>query len=180
MIGNDVIDLQLASRQSNWQRKGFLDKLFTNKEQRLISASENPGISVWNLWSRKEAAYKIFNRDTGSRLFNPVRFECGDLLDESEVRFGYSTFFTRSQISAESIHTVAVSLKADFDRVAAADHREISKKDGLPFYFEEELRPASISHHGKFTRCCYLISDRFNLDRIGQRTMDRTFFGDFE
>ena len=32
MIGNDVVDLQLAKTQSNWQRKGFLEKQFTEFE----------------------------------------------------------------------------------------------------------------------------------------------------
>ncbi len=59
MIGNDVVDLALAKVESNWQRKGYLDKLFTTKEQNLIFCSENPTIMVWILWSRKEAVYKI-------------------------------------------------------------------------------------------------------------------------
>ena len=32
-IGNDIVDLSLAKIQSNWQRKGFLEKQFTQKEQ---------------------------------------------------------------------------------------------------------------------------------------------------
>ena len=31
MIGNDVIDLQQSRQESNWQRKGFLEKLFTQQ-----------------------------------------------------------------------------------------------------------------------------------------------------
>ena len=33
MIGNDIVDLNLAERQSNWQRPGFLEKQFTIQEQ---------------------------------------------------------------------------------------------------------------------------------------------------
>ena len=33
MIGNDIVDLNLAKTQSNWQRKGFLERQFTKKEQ---------------------------------------------------------------------------------------------------------------------------------------------------
>jgi hypothetical protein len=33
MIGNDVVDLALAQKESNWKRKGFLNKLFTSVEQ---------------------------------------------------------------------------------------------------------------------------------------------------
>jgi len=57
MIGNDIVDLELALKESNWKRKGFLNKIFTNEEQLLISSAINPEIMVWNLWSRKEAAY---------------------------------------------------------------------------------------------------------------------------
>ena len=42
MIGNDIVDLQLAKKQSNWQRKGFLDKQFTVSEQEEIARSKNP------------------------------------------------------------------------------------------------------------------------------------------
>ena len=35
MIGNDIVDLSLAAIQSNWQRRGFLEKQFTKKRTRL-------------------------------------------------------------------------------------------------------------------------------------------------
>ena len=72
MIGNDVVDIQLAKIESNWQRKGYLDKIFTENEQIYISNSLEPDIAVWNLWTRKEAAYKIWNTQTGLRKFNPT------------------------------------------------------------------------------------------------------------
>lgn len=62
MIGNDIIDLQLASRQSNWRRKGFLEKVFTSSEREIIKASEEKEECVWLLWSMKEAAYKAHQR----------------------------------------------------------------------------------------------------------------------
>ena len=36
MIGNDIVDLVQARFQSNWKRKGFVQKIFTQKEQELI------------------------------------------------------------------------------------------------------------------------------------------------
>ena len=39
MIGNDIIDLSLAETESNWQRKGFLEKQFTAKEQAIIDTA---------------------------------------------------------------------------------------------------------------------------------------------
>ena len=39
MIGNDIVDLALAQKESNWKRKGFLDKIFTLQEQLFINLS---------------------------------------------------------------------------------------------------------------------------------------------
>ena len=51
MIGNDVVDLELALKKSNWKRKGYLDKVFTKYEQLRIIKSDNPNNMIWNLWS---------------------------------------------------------------------------------------------------------------------------------
>ena len=68
-IGNDVVDFQYAQQQSNWQRKGFLTKIFTSKEQDLIAESENQEKAVWQLWSQKEAVYKIIRQLGAPRGF---------------------------------------------------------------------------------------------------------------
>ena len=71
MVGNDIDDLNLASKESNWQRKGFLEKQFTKKEQREILAAENPFLKVWLFWSMKEAAYKCYTQNFEKRLITP-------------------------------------------------------------------------------------------------------------
>ncbi len=76
MIGNDVVDLQLAKTQSNWQRKGFLEKQFTEEEQQTILNSENPFLQVWLFWSMKEAAYKCYVQEHQKRFFAPKKFKC--------------------------------------------------------------------------------------------------------
>ena len=76
MIGNDIIDLSLAKTESNWQRKGFLKKLFSNDEQQLILEASNSFEMVWRLWSMKEAAYKIYTQQHIVRFFAPKKFEC--------------------------------------------------------------------------------------------------------
>jgi len=65
MLGNDIVDLDLAKTQSNWRRKNYLDKIFTTEEQLLISSAKRPDEMVWLLWSMKESAYKIYNRKSG-------------------------------------------------------------------------------------------------------------------
>ena len=42
MIGNDIVDLALAKKQSNWRRKGYFEKIFTQQEQHLINNTQNP------------------------------------------------------------------------------------------------------------------------------------------
>ena len=76
MIGNDLVDLKLAAKQSNWQRKGFLDKLFTPKEQGYILNSDDSFKTVWLLWSMKESAYKAYLLMHNDRFFAPKKLAC--------------------------------------------------------------------------------------------------------
>lgn len=76
MIGNDIVDRKQAERDSNWQRKGFLEKLFTPTEQQFIYAATDPALLVWLLWSMKESVYKLVNRQSGMRVFNPAKIAC--------------------------------------------------------------------------------------------------------
>ena len=113
MIGNDVVDLELAARQSNWRRKGFLNKVFSSTEQELIHASANPDKMVWLLWSMKEAAYKAHQRE----LILPRRLnwlvqkcEISILTLETasgEVEIENYTYYTTSEITSDYILTSA-------------------------------------------------------------------------
>ena len=159
MIGNDIIDLDFAQKESNWKRKGFLDKIFTKKEQKLIFSAENSTVMVWDLWSRKEAGYKIYNRKTQIRGYFPLQLECFDLEFINGIYFGKvvikdKIYFTKTEITAKFINTIAVENVNDFNEIKILENRkDIKKNNGIPSYFEEENskpRPASISHHGKF------------------------------
>jgi len=115
MIGNDIVDLVQARLQSNWKRKGFLEKIFTQKEQELIFSSTNSENMVWNLWTRKEATYKIFNRNTQIRAFIPHLLECHLSNEEFDtVTIENQTYYTQTVINEESIYTIAVSNKNIF------------------------------------------------------------------
>lgn len=76
MIGNDIVDISLAAQQSNWQRKGYLDKLFTAYEQELICTAEDASKMLWHLWSMKESAYKVHVQQYGERFFAPRKLAC--------------------------------------------------------------------------------------------------------
>lgn len=83
MIGNDIVDLNAANLESNWQRPRFLSKLFSKKEQKIIDSAEDATNIVWRLWSMKESAYKAHQRyfDLAPK-FNPKAFECNLLSSE--------------------------------------------------------------------------------------------------
>ncbi|MES2411044.1 MAG: 4'-phosphopantetheinyl transferase superfamily protein [Bacteroidota bacterium] len=161
MIGNDIVDLAFARKESNWQRKGFLDKIFTPREKLLISNSQNPETTVWNLWSRKEAAYKIYNRLTHKRAFIPKQLECFDLGIKNGVIYGkvicYNVvYFTKTIISRDCVETNALLNPADFDKIKTIDSaKNIIKTNGIPNYFDSQnkiLKPVSKTHHGRFER----------------------------
>lgn len=157
MIGNDVIDLKLAREESNWKRKGFLDKLFTKNEQKLIFLSENPEIMVWNLWSRKEAVYKIYHRQTKLRAFIPKQLECTEvdvLLNEKhgKVTINCCDYFTETVVNSDFIHSIAVTKMEDFEKITVVSVKDISKDYyGIPYHLSTK-NPVSISHHGRFER----------------------------
>ncbi|HWR94554.1 MAG TPA: 4'-phosphopantetheinyl transferase superfamily protein [Flavobacterium sp.] len=165
MIGNDVVDLALAQKESNWKRRGFLDKIFTQNEQFLILNAKNPDAMVWNLWSRKEAAYKIYNRQTNIRGYFPLQLECFDLEITNEFILGKVViknriYYTKTEINPEFINTIAVENVQCFESIKTLKSRNnIQKINGIPYYFETEnlpTKPASISHHGRFERIVFV------------------------
>lgn len=162
MIGNDIVDLAFAVKESNWKRKGYLDKIFTKHEQLLILKSDNHENMVWNLWSRKEAAYKIFNRISGIRIYNPIQFECFDT-DKSigKVMNNEVLYYTKTEINVDYIHTISLLNKTDFDSVKFINRTiEIVKINGIPSLKgpnNKTFNPISISNHGIFEKIVSLF-----------------------
>lgn len=106
MIGNDIVDLSLAKTESNWERKGFLEKQFTTTEQILIHNSKNPFEMVWRIWSMKESAYKIVVQQKQKRFFAPKKFECSVLSEiDGEVYFENQRFQTKTISTHNYIYT---------------------------------------------------------------------------
>lgn len=162
MIGNDIVDLELAQIQSNWKRKGYLDKIFTKNEQLFILNSENPDVTVWILWSRKEASYKIYNRITGNRIYNPIQFECFDSEQSiGTVKNNGVFYFTKTEINSIYVHTISVLNLDDFKSVTYENRNsKIIKINGIPFLKNNGKKmpiPISISNHGKFEKIVSLF-----------------------
>lgn len=161
MIGNDVIDLQQSRQESNWQRKGFLEKLFTTEEQQLINNNSEPEIITWLLWSMKESAYKILNRETKIREFIPQKLVCkllsqNDKSATGQVSYIENIYHTKTLIYDDLIHTIAVNFLEELDLVFEIDKKDILKDiNGIPWVCitgQDQYRVASISNHGRFEK----------------------------
>lgn len=161
MIGNDVIDLLQSRKESNWQRRGFIDKLFTPDEKLLIANAANSEIMVWMLWSMKEAAYKVYNRETKIREYIPQKLVCTITSQNQNSSTGNvvcsgKMYYTQTLLSPEHIHTIAVSQLDDLNKIIEIEKKEISKDPyGIPFLtnaMPHTIQAVSISHHGRFEK----------------------------
>lgn len=187
-IGNDIVDLDLAKVQSNWQRKGFLEKQFTKKEQDEILASENPFLKVWMFWSMKEAAYKCYTQKVKKRFFAPKKFQCTLTSDEEGiVVFEDLKFYTTTFLNTFCIHTIAGELKNDGEIISAIClpntvnteikkilekktaflFKEIEKRKtiiGAPLYYYKKkslTNSCSISHHGNYEAYVFTLKNEY-------------------
>ena len=105
-IGNDIVDLNLAAVQSNWQRRGFLEKVFTTQEQNAIQNSNNPFELVWRMWSMKESAYKLYVQIKKERFFNPKSLECSILSNtRGKVQIRDHIFKTNTEYDKQCVFT---------------------------------------------------------------------------
>ena len=127
MIGNDIVDISLATVQSNWRRQGFLDKLFSTTEIDLILNDEHPELMVWKLWSMKESAYKADYRLRKIRRFNPKQLSCSMIDSElGKVSVGTSSYKTLTTSNSLFIHSIAIK-----NNFAGRFHHKIHKNKGL-------------------------------------------------
>lgn len=166
MIGNDVVDLWQSRQESNWQRKGFLEKLFTNQEELFIHHHLDPEIMVWLLWSMKEAAYKIYNRETKIRSFIPKDLICSNLSFTSQNCIhgqvhchGYQ-YYTKTYLDNEHIHTIAAKKLNDLGNAVEIENKNILKdQHGIPYLqiSPGKFQDVSISNHGRFEKIITIL-----------------------
>lgn len=182
MIGNDVVDLKLAAEESNWRRKGFLKKVFSQAEQQLICASKNQEVSLWLLWSMKEAAYKAHQREFNlPRSLNWLAQECylGELASgkaSGEVHIDEQVYLTSSEITAEYIYTSAESAnnKAVKNKIFEASSSEVKEKLRLELSRKFALDPTELQLEKDafgmpfFSRNKSFFFNRFSLSGHGR------------
>lgn len=176
MIGNDIVDLHLAEKESRIHRRGFLDKLFLPGEQALVRDAADPAVMVWLLWSCKEAVYKIIHRATHERKFAPHAFGCrlwqlDGASAAGTVVYRQQPYYFRSNYIGSCIHTHAAvdppllqELSVFTAYRPAALPLFYKDEHGLPYTRERDsgkALPASISHHGKYIGGAFLSRRAF-------------------
>lgn len=186
MVGNDIVDLNVAKTESNWKRKGYLDKIYTLAEQDLITRANDPDRMVWILWTMKEAAYKANNRITSVREYAPSKIQCEiiQILDNiyyGKVQYSGRNYNSKTTVCEDYIHTVALFETDDFSTINEINVRNYPKdyeqylkqnnylaplelltknKIGIPSILNVEEgseKPISISHHGIFLSVVSII-----------------------
>ena len=176
MIGNDIVDLNLAETESNWQREGFLDKQFTKQEQEVILSADDSFLQVWLFWSMKEAAYKCYVQQYKKRFFAPKKFSCKIISNqEGTVQIDNEIYNVTFIISDNYIHSVAAKKKQlnivselfYFDKSNSKNkilnrkllslfsvETKLQKNSlGIPYLYKNNVKlPISISksHHGNY------------------------------
>jgi len=155
MIGNDLVDLEQAAKDSNWERKGYLDKIYTLKEQETIRSANHPNQLVWILWSMKEAVYKIHSRKTGIRSYAPTSLVCTNLIFNAGQVSGQlvtdsTHYYTCSSIEKSYIHTIAATSLTELSTITIEIYAYPSN-----LFDYKNLNPKCISHHGRFLALVY-------------------------
>lgn len=179
MIGNDLIDLASAKKESNWKRNGYLNKIYTPSEQLIITTAANSELLVWILWSMKEAAYKANHRITLLKEYAPIKINCQITKQENDIYYGIAIYNslkynTKTFVTNEYILTIAIHNSDDFSlikQIFITDHpvkyeeylksngylnlneKIVKNEFGIPNLYNEisnEFRPVSITHHGRF------------------------------
>lgn len=155
MIGNDIVDLNLAAVESNWQRKGYLEKIFTPEEKSLVFAAKDAGLMVWLLWSMKESGYKAATDKSAMKPFSPISFRCQNLIvnaytAKGNVTHDGVTYHCDSTITSDYIHTITAEapdlLKQAQPKISVYDESDHSYKHS---------NPVSVSHHGTYLALIY-------------------------
>jgi phosphopantetheinyl transferase (holo-ACP synthase) len=180
VLGNDIVDLKQAAKESDWQRKGLLNKIYTPLEQELILAADCPAAVVWLIWTMKEASYKAVNRITGLRSYAPLSYVCSGLAINgtqatASVTVDSYRLFIKAQISEEIVHSSAVLQEEQLEQLrihylsnsaayvdefnqCCPEYLLFKNPEGLPLITHlptSTTGAASVSHHGSYAAIVY-------------------------
>lgn len=114
MIGNDIVDLAKAKKESNIFRPRYLEKVCSDEEIDLVLSNSNSISNFWRIWTMKESAYKAFQRKFSFKtLFNPFAFTCHfENSAVGKVSFKAHELSTKTIQTEEFIYSDVISSKA--------------------------------------------------------------------
>jgi phosphopantetheinyl transferase (holo-ACP synthase) len=170
MIGNDIIDLSQARAESNWRRKGWVNKIFSKQEQKFIALSTEKELIVWLMWSMKEAAYKAYHREFKEMFYAPQKFSSHNISikdnkAKGSIYFEQNIYHTSSIITPDLIHTIAAVHNNSSDTIVYIEDKTnppatcrqaynlFKDEHGIPYdrdHRNRQIKNASKSHHGRF------------------------------
>ena len=177
IIGNDLIDLEIALGKPRLKNDRFLSKVFTDSEISQIYSQSHPELAIWKMWSMKETAYKAHQRlfQIPARL-DPVTYEC-DLYNLCVIKEqkNYSINLEQDEnhiyswLEFKNLDHIKIpystNYKSDFIKEFAIrtdlDLRNIELRKnhlGIPELFLKHTGanlPISITHHGRFAAICF-------------------------
>ena len=108
MIGNDIVDLKVAALATRWNNQRFIEKVFSNSEQEILSKAKDSFKIIWIFWSMKESAYKVHLRRCSKRFFAPRKLECRLVSSrDGIVTIGHEKYFTSGLVYENYIYTLA-------------------------------------------------------------------------
>lgn len=177
IIGNDLIDLEIALDKPRRNNDRFLSKVFSDNEIKQIRLHSQPELAIWKIWSMKEAAYKAHQRlfHIPARL-DPFTYECD--LDNLSVSKNQNIYIIKSVQDEDQIYSwiefknldhiklpYSTSYKSEFLKEFSIrtghdlQNIELRKnKLGIPELFLMNTGtslPISITHHGRFAAICF-------------------------
>jgi phosphopantetheine--protein transferase-like protein len=113
-IGNDIVDLTNPDIENKHNKRRFIRRVLSSYEMGLFESSENKKLTLWTLWSGKEAAYKVLKKLIPDMVFAHSKVIVD--LDFSSMRgsviYNEYVISLRWTVSDEWVHCVAV-LKGD-------------------------------------------------------------------
>jgi phosphopantetheinyl transferase (holo-ACP synthase) len=164
MIGNDIVDLKLASSSPNCRRKRFIDKVFSVEEQKIISHSSDPFLTIWLLWSMKESAYKIYARQHSeifSETYKTITTIDKDYIytiahkDFSEVIVSncFKVDMTTYSVQHYTSYLSIINTIAELKNIPTASLVIKKNEIGVPNLYRNNVVQSilfSITHHGNY------------------------------
>jgi phosphopantetheinyl transferase (holo-ACP synthase) len=142
-IGNDIVDLTVAGDKRHHMR--FLQRVFTEYEQRVIRDAPLPEQFLWCLWAGKETAFKIISKITGPPVFAHRRF-VHDLFDYTLQDDG--TFAAQGQVNYD-VYEVAVEYQAGQQVIHAVGRMPCEQPEEEMRFVADYRRKESPPAHGQ-------------------------------